>query len=187
VRTFGTTTPQLEALAEWLIAQGVESVALESTHVYWIPIYELLESRGLEVRLVNARQLRNVPGRKTDVLDCQWLQILHSCGLLRGSFRPTDAICRLRALQRQVGNLVEERTRVVQWMQQALDQMNVQVHRAVTDVTGKTGLAIIRSICDGERDPLAVSAKTGWPFPVKSRWPSGGKRHVERVSCTCAA
>ena len=158
VRTFGTTTPQLEALAEWLIAQGIESVAMESTHVYWIPIYELLESRGLEVRLVNARQLCKVPGRKTDMLDCQWLQVLHSCGLLRGSFRPNEAICRLRALHRQVGNLVEERTRVVQWMQQALDQMNVQVHRAVTDVTGKTGMAIIRAICDGERDPLALAA-----------------------------
>ncbi len=157
VRTFGTTTPELEALAEWLIAQGVVSVAMESTHVYWIPIYELLESRGLEVLLVNARTLRNVPGRKTDMLDCQWLQILHSCGLLRGSFRPSDAICRLRALQRQVGNLIEERTRTVQWMQQALDQMNIQVHRAVTDVTGKTGMAIIRAICDGERDPLQLA------------------------------
>lgn len=158
VRTFGTTTPQLEALAGWLIEQGVESVAMESTHVYWIPIYELLESRGLEVRLVNARQLRNVPGRKTDMLDCQWLQVLHSCGLLRGSFRPDETICCLRALQRQVGNLVEERTRAVQWMQQALDQMNIQVHRAVTDVTGKTGMAIIRAICEGERDPLVLAA-----------------------------
>lgn len=158
VRTFGTTTPELEALAEWLIAQGIESVAMESTHVYWIPIYELLESRGLEVLLANARTLHNVPGRKTDMLDCQWLQVLHSCGLLRGSFRPSDAICRLRALQRQVGNLVEERTRAVQWMQQALDQMNVQVHRAVTDITGKTGMAIVRAICDGERDPLVLAA-----------------------------
>ncbi len=158
VRTFGTTTPQLEALAQWLIEQGVESVAMESTHVYWIPIYELLESRGLEVRLVNARQLRNVPGRKTDMLDCQWLQILHSCGLLRGSFRPSEAICALRALQRQVGNLVAQRTCAVQWMQQALDQMNVQVHRAVTDVTGMTGMAIIRAICNGERDPRKLAA-----------------------------
>ena len=109
---------------------------MESTHVYWIPIYELLESCGIEVLLVNARQFHNVPGRKTDMQDCQWLQLLHSCGLLRGSFRPHESITRLRALQRQMANLVGERTRFVQWMQQSLDQMNVQVHRAVGDLTG---------------------------------------------------
>ncbi len=98
VRVFRTTTPQLQELAEWLLAQGVESVAMESTHVYWIPIYELLESCGIDVLLVNARQLHNVPGRKTDMQDCQWLQLLHSCGLLRGSFRPHESISRLRAL-----------------------------------------------------------------------------------------
>jgi transposase len=140
-------------LADWLIEQGVESVAMESTYVYWIPIYELLESRGLRVLLVNARQLHNVPGRKTDFSDCQWLQLLHTCGLLRGSFRPGDSITRLRALQRQLGNLVEERTRCVQWMQKALDQMNVQVHRALTDITGVTGIAIVRDIVNGERNP----------------------------------
>jgi transposase len=153
VRVFGTMTSQLNELADWLVEQGVESVAMESTYVYWIPIYELLESRGIEVVLVNARQLHNVPGRKTDFSDCQWLQLLHSCGLLRGSFRPGDAITRLRALQRQVANLVAERTRCVQWMQKALDQMNVQVHRAVTDITGLTGMGIVRAIVAGERDP----------------------------------
>lgn len=153
VRMFGTTTAQLDQLADWLISEGVESVAMESTYVYWIPIYELLESRGIEVLLVNARQLHNVPGRKTDVTDCQWLQYLHSLGLLRGSFRPHEAITRLRAIQRQLANLVEERTRSVQWMQKALDQMNVQVHRAVTDITGLTGMAIVRAIVAGERDP----------------------------------
>jgi len=107
--------------------------------------------------LVNARQLHNVPGRKTDVSDCQWLQLLHSCGLLRGSFRPGEAITRLRALQRQLANLVAERTRCVQWMQKALDQMNVQVHRAVTDLTGATGLAIVRAIVGGERDPARLA------------------------------
>jgi transposase len=157
VRVFGTTTDQLHELAEWLAAQGVESVALESTHVYWIPIYELLESRGIEVVLVNARQLHNVPGRKTDFHDCQWLQLLHSCGLLRGSFRPGEAITRLRALQRQLANLVAERTRCVQWMQKALDQMNVQVHRAVADLTGLTGMAIVRAIVAGERDPARLA------------------------------
>lgn len=157
VRVFGTTTDQLNALADWLATQGVESVAMESTHVYWIPIYELLESRGIEVLLVNARQLHNVPGRKTDFSDCQWLQLLHSCGLLRGSFRPVEAITRLRALQRQLANLVAERTRCVQWMQQALDHMNVQVHRAVTDLTGTTGMAIVRAIVAGERDPARLA------------------------------
>lgn len=158
VRVFGTTTAQLNELADWLTEQRVESVALESTSVYWIPLYELLESRGIEVLLVNARQLHHVPGRKTDCSDCQWLQLLHSCGLLRGSFRPGQAITRLRALQRQLANLVAERTRCVQWMQKALDQMNVQVHRAVTDLTGVTGMAIVRAIVAGERDPVTLAA-----------------------------
>lgn len=153
VRVFGTTTGELHELARWLAELGVVSVAMESTSVYWIPLYEVLEACGIESVLVNARQLHNVPGRKTDYSDCQWLQILHSCGLLRGSFRPSDAIARLRALQRQQANFVAQRTRCVQWMQKALDQMNVQVHRAVTDLTGTTGMAIVRAIAAGERDP----------------------------------
>ena len=157
VRTFPTTTGHLHALAEWLLEHGVESVAMESTHVYWVPVYELLESYGLEVLLVNARHLSRVPGRKTDMQDCQWLQWLHSCGLLQGSFRPRESITRLRALQRHLGNLVSQRTRFVQWMQQALDQMNVQVHRAVSDLTGDTGMAIIRAIVAGERDPAQLA------------------------------
>lgn len=158
VRAFGTTTAQLEALVEWLEKQGAQSVAMESTSVYWIPLYELLESRGIEAVLVNARQLHNVPGRKTDFHDCQWIQLLHSCGLLRGSFRPGDAIVAMRALQRQHANLVEERSRCVLWMQKALDQMNVQVHRAVSDLTGTTGMAIVRAIVAGERDPSRLGA-----------------------------
>ena len=158
VRVFGTTTPQLQLLADWLRKLGVQSVAMESTSVYWIPLYELLESVGFEVLLVNARELKTVPGRKTDMQDCQWIQLLHSCGLLRGSFRPKESICSLRALQRQLANLVQERSKVVQWMQKALDQMNVQVHRAVTDITGKTGIAIVRAIVNGERDPAVLAA-----------------------------
>jgi transposase len=158
VRAFSTTTTQLEALADWLTAQGVKTVAMESTSVYWIPLYELLESRGIEPVLVNARQLHNVPGRKTDVADCQWLQTLHAHGLLRGSFRPSDAIVRLRALQRQQANFVHERTRCVQWMQKALDQMNVQIHRAMSDLTGDTGMAMVRAIVAGERDPARLAA-----------------------------
>lgn len=157
VRRYGTRTHELEALADWLIAQGVKSAAMESTSVYWIPLYELLESRGIEVLLVNARQLSHVPGRKTDMQDCQWLQLLHSCGLLRGSFRPKDEICKLRALHRQYANLVAERSRAIQWMQKALDQMNVQVHRAVSDLSGKTGMAIVRAIVAGERDPMLLA------------------------------
>jgi transposase len=158
VRVFGTTTAQLKALVDWLVKEGAQSVAMESTSVYWIPLYELLQSRGIEAVLVNARQLHNVPGRKTDFRDCQWIQLLHSCGLLQGSFRPGDAIVSMRAIHRQLANLVEERTRCVLWMQKALDQMNVQVHRAVTDLTGTTGMAIVRAIVAGERDPIRLSA-----------------------------
>jgi transposase len=157
VQVFGTTTLQLNELADWLVEQGVKSVAMESTYIYWIPLYELLESRGVEVVLVNARQLHNVPGRKTDFSDCQWIQLLHSCGLLRGSFRPTEAITRLRALHRQMANFVVERSRCVQRMQKALDQMNVQVHRAVAELTGTTGMAIVRAIVAGERNPARLA------------------------------
>ncbi|HXJ23796.1 MAG TPA: IS110 family transposase [Polyangia bacterium] len=158
VRVFGTTTTQLEELVAWLCAQGVKSVAMESTGVYWIPLYELLESHGIEAVLANARQLHNVPGRKTDFADCQWIQLLHSCGLLRGSFRPGPAITAMRAIHRHLANLVEQRAHYVQWMQKALDQMNVQVHRAVTDLTGTTGMAIVRAIVAGQRDPASLSA-----------------------------
>ena len=159
VRSFGTTTPDLVVLVEWLKGQRIKSVAMESTSVYWIPLYELLESHGIEAVLVDTRHMHNVPGRaKTDCLDCQWLQMHHSRGLVRGGFRPSQAIACVRTLQRQVSNLVEERTRSVQWMQKALDQMNVQVHRAVTDITGKTGMAIVRAIVAGERNPARLAA-----------------------------
>lgn len=157
VRVFGTTTPDLNEIADWLAAQGVTSVAMESTSVYWIPLFEILEERGLDVVLVNARQLHHVPGRKTDFHDCQWIQQLHSCGLLRGSFRPGDTVSRLRSMHRHSLNLIEERTRCLQWMQKALDQMNVQVHRAVTDITGVTGMAIVRAIVAGEREPAKLA------------------------------
>lgn len=157
VRHFGSTTPQLRLLVAWLRERGIESAAMESTSVYWIPLYEMLEEAKIEPVLVNARQLHKVPGRKTDVKDCQWIQKLHACGLLRGSFRPEASICEMRALARQCANLVEERGKAVAWMQKALDQMNVQVHRAVTDITGVTGLSIVRAIVAGERDPLKLA------------------------------
>ena len=157
VERFGTTTPELFRLANWLKEQGVNTVAMESTGVYWIPLFELLDSRGFEVLLVNARHISNVPGRKTDMLDCQWIQLLQACGLLRGSFRPSDDICRLRALIRERNTMVEQRSDWVRRMQKALDQMNVCVHHAVSDITGVTGMAIIRAIVDGERDPQALA------------------------------
>lgn len=157
VKCFGTTTPELYLLADWLREQGVETVAMESTGVYWIPLFEILDSRGFQLVLVDARQISNVPGRKTDILDCQWIQMLHACGLLRGSFRPSDDICRLRALIRERSTMVVERADWIRRMQKYLDQMNIRVHRAVSDITGVTGMAIIRAIVDGERDPHALA------------------------------
>lgn len=157
VKTFGTTTPELAALADWLQAEGVESVAMESTGVYWIPLYELLEQRKIEVLLVDARQMKHVPGRKTDMIDCQWLQLLHSCGLLRGAFRPADTFCHLRALVRQKATLNDEQADWLRRMQKSLDQMNVRVHRAVSDISGTTGMAMIRAIVAGERDPRKLA------------------------------
>ena len=157
VKTFGTTTPERVALADWLQTEGVVSVAMESTGVYWIPLYELLEQRGLEVVLADARQLKHVPGRKTDMIDCQWLQLLHSCGLLRGAFRPADAFCHLRALVRQKATLVDDQATWLNRMQKSLDQMNVRVHRAVSDISGITGMAMIRAIVAGERDPRQLA------------------------------
>ena len=151
---FGATTPELIRLAEWLQARGVESVAMESTGVYWIAPHEVLEGRGLQVLLVDTRQLARVPGRdkKTDASDCEWIQRLHSCGLLRGSFRPAEQVCMLRTLARDKANLVAESGDWVRRMQKSLDQMNVRVHRAVSDIDGVTGMAILRAIADGERD-----------------------------------
>lgn len=157
VERFGTTTPDLYHLADWLKEQGVETVAMESTGVYWIPMFEILDSRGFEVLLANARQVTHVPGRKTDMLDCQWLQLLHACGLLRGSFRPSDDICRLRALIRERNTMVAQRSDWIRRIQKSLDQMNVCVHHAVSDITGVTGMAIIRAIVDGERDPQVLA------------------------------
>jgi len=157
VRCFGAFTADLKELADWLEACGIETVAMESTGVYWIPLYELLVSRGFDVQLVNPRQLKNVPGRKTDVMDCQWLQILHTFGLLRGSFRPREEICVLRGYERQREMLVRSRATPVQHMQKALDQMNVKLHKVVSDITGSTGLGIVRAIVGGERDPKELA------------------------------
>ena len=152
VREFGTFTPDLEALAQWLGECGVTSVALESTGVYWIPVYELLDAKGFEVKLVDARKARNVSGRKSDVLDCQWLQQLHSYGLLQGAFRPSDEIVVLRGYWRQRDMLVKYAASHIQHMQKALQQMNLRLDNVVTDISGQTGMAIINAILEGERD-----------------------------------
>ena len=138
IADFGATTPELLRMAQWLKDRHVQSVAMESTGVYWIAPHEVLEAAGLEILLVDTRQLARVPGRdkKTDPTDCQWIQRLHSCGLLRGSFRPREAVCMLRTLVRDKSNLVAESGDWVRRMQKSLDQMNVRVHRAVSDVDG---------------------------------------------------
>jgi transposase len=153
VREFRTFTCELQRLADWLVQCGVTTVAMESTGVYWIPLYEILEQRGLQVLLVNARDVHNVRGRKSDVTDCEWLQQLHSVGLLRPSFRPAAALVPLRSFMRQRAVLVEELTARIQRMQKALTEMNLMLHTAVSDITGVTGRKIIRAIVKGERDP----------------------------------
>jgi len=157
VRRFGMNTPDLIAVAEWLKACGVETVAMESTGVYWIPLYEVLEERGFQVYLVNARHAKNLPGRKKDETDAQWLRRLHTFGLLNNSFRPAGEMCAVRAYWRHRADLIEHRAAHIQHMQKALHQMNVRLSPTVKDVTGVTGMAIIRSILAGERDPVTLA------------------------------
>lgn len=156
VRTFQSFTGDLQRMADWLKSCGVTSIAMESTGVYWLPAFEILEAAGFDVILVNARDAKNVPGRKTDVNDAQWLQKLHSFGLLRASFRPDHDIAILRSYLRQRERLTEYRAAHIQHMQKALMQMNVQLHHAVADITGVTGLSIVRAIVNGERDPAVL-------------------------------
>jgi transposase len=158
VRSFRSFTADLHALGDWLVELGITTVAMESTGVYWIPAFEILEEHGLEVLLVNARDVKNVPGRKTDVNDAQWLQQLHEHGLLRGSFRPREQVVQLRAFLRHRERLVEYAAAHTQHMQKALMQMNVQLHHVVSDITGITGMKIIRDIIGGARDPKLLAA-----------------------------
>ena len=158
VRSFPTFTRDLNALADWLQQYGIRSVAMESTSVYWIPVYQILESRGLEVCLVNAQHVKNVPGRKTDVSDCQWLQYLHSVGLLRASFRPPGFICAIRSLWRHRSSLIQMAAEHVLHMQKALDQMNLQIHRVLNDITGMSGLRILSAHTRKLGKPQAITA-----------------------------
>jgi transposase len=159
VRTFQAFTPELHELAGWLKRCGIKTVALESTGIYWISLSEVLDQYGFEIRVVNARHVKHVPGRsKTDVLDCQWIQKLHSLGLLNGSFRPDQQIRKLRTYMRLRDNLVVSRTEAVHHMQKALFEMNVQLTNVISDITGETGLRIVQSIIAGERDPKQLAA-----------------------------
>jgi len=158
VRQFGSFSDDLQALADWLSSLGVRQVAMEATGVFWIPLYEVLDARGFEAHLVNARATRQVSGRKSDVLDCQWIRQLMAHGLLRSAFRPSDGICRLRALVRQRSTKVQEQTRCIAHLQKALTQMNVQLDHVVSDLTGKTGMAILRAIVADERNPEVLAS-----------------------------
>lgn len=157
VRRFAMFTADLQQLAEWLVACGVKTIAMESTGVYWIPLYELLESRGMTVCLVNAHATKNVSGRKSDVLDCQWIQQLHTYGLLQASFRPPAELATLRSYVRQREMLIEQRSRHIQQMQKALHLMNLKLTAVLTDITGTTGMQIIRAILAGDQDPLHLA------------------------------
>ena len=158
VRTFRTFTDDLHRLADWFAQCGIRTVVMESTGVYWIPVFEILEQRGFEVMVVNARDAKHVPGRKTDVSDAQWLQRLHEYGLLRASFRPEAEIAGLRTYLRQRERLLDYAAAHIQHMQKALMQMNLQLHHVVSDITGVTGMTIIRAIVAGERDPNVLAS-----------------------------
>ena len=162
VRQFGVFNPQLDEMVEWLKQCQVQTVAMESTGVMWIPVFQKLEAAGLEVLLVNTKRLKHVPGRKSDVLDCQWIQQLHSYGMLSGSFRPADIICRLRTLMRQRQNVIASASGETQHMQKAMQEMGVHLHVVVSDVTGETGLRIIDAILKGERDPKELVKLRDW-------------------------
>jgi len=159
---FPTFTDDLHEAAKWLKDCGIQSIAMESTGVYWIPVFQILDAYGFEVILVNARHVKNVPGRKTDVKDCQWLQHLHSVGLLRGSFRPDQDVCVVRSLLRHRDNLVKAASSHVQHMQKALTQMNLQIHNVISDITGVTGMAIMDAILAGERNPEILADLKNW-------------------------
>jgi len=157
VKEFQHFTSDLYRLADWLLQNGVKTIAMESTGIYWLPLYEILEAKGFDVILVNARHISHVPGRKTDVLDCQWIQQLHSFGLLNGGFQPTKEITPIRSLTRHRANWVESAAKHIQHMQKALRLMNLNLDRVVSDITGTTGTQIINAILEGEHDPYSLA------------------------------
>ena len=160
VRRFGTTTPELEQMAQWLKQCDIKTVAMEATGIYWIAAFQILETKGFQVVLVNPRQVKNVSGRKSDVQDCQWIQKLHPFGLLGGSFRPADPYCVARTYVRLRDDLVARRSAQIQLMQKALHQMNVQLSHVLSDISGESGMAILGAILAGERNPLVLAQLT---------------------------
>jgi len=157
VRIFPTFTADLEALADWFLEHGITTVAMESTGVYWIPLYQILEDRGIRVCLVSARHMKNVPGRRTDWHECQWLQYLHTTGLLRAAFRPEPEVCAVRTILRHRQELIQMASQHILHMQKAMTQMNLQLHHVISDIEGVTGTAIVDAILEGERDPAALA------------------------------
>ena len=188
VRKFAAFTRDLKELVKWFLDCGIRSVAMEATGVYWIPLFQLLEDNGLKVCLVNARHVKNAPGRKSDVRDCQWLQYLHSVGLLVGSFRPAQAICATRSIYRFRQNLLTTAGQFVQHAHAALDQMGIKLHHVIDDITGVTGQAIIGAILSGQRDPvqlaklLAINASRLLNRPSSKPWKAIG---VKSTSLCC--
>jgi transposase len=172
VRVYSTFTEDLEEMAKWLVGCGITTVAMESTGVYWIPLYDVVEKHGVKPCLVDARGMKNVPGRRTDWHECQWLQFLHSVGLLRAAFRPGGDVCAVRSIMRHRTEMVEMTSQHIQHMQKALTQMNVQIQHVISDLTGVTGLAIVDAIIAGQRDP-AVLAKLRDPH-IKASEPRSG-------------
>jgi transposase len=157
VRKCETFTSDLHQMAEWLVACGITTAAMESTGVYWIPVYEVLEQHGIQASLVNPRNMKNVPGKRTDYHECQWIQHLHSMGLLHSAFRPEAEVCAVRTLMRDRNDLVQMASQHIQHMQKALTQMNVQFQHVISDITGTTGMAILDAIVAGERDPAVLA------------------------------
>jgi transposase len=157
VQVFSTFTEDLERMAQWLVSCGVNTVAMESTGVYWIPLYDVLEKHGIRPCLVDAHGMKNVPGRRTDWHECQWLQFLHSVGLLRAAFRPDGEVCAVRSLMRHRNDLVQMTNQHIQHIHKALTQMNVQIHHVIDDITGVTGSAIVDAIVAGQRNPLELA------------------------------
>ena len=157
VRVFAPSPKIWQQMARWLIHCGITTVAMESTGVYWIPLYDVLEQHGLKPCLVDARNMKNVPGRRTDWHECQWLQYLHAVGLLRAAFRPEGEVCAVRVLMRHRSDLAEMSNQHIQHMHKALTQMNLQIHHVINDITGVTGLSIVDAILGGQRDPVELA------------------------------
>jgi transposase len=178
VRVFETFTPDLHALVDWLVTCHIDTVVMESTGVYWVPIFELLEQRGLTPYLVNARHVKTVPGRKTDWNDAQWLQKLHALGLLQASFRPDAEMCVLRTLLRHRAMLSQHRAPHILHLQKTLKLMNMQLSEVLTDITGVTGQAILRAIVAGERDPVKLAQWRNPTCKSSADKIEGAQRHV---------